>query len=121
MQFTPGLDIGFGENLTTYAGNFDFRVIRLRLPESGVALYGAVGPTLFVTDPDAHGSQTEAGLTVAAGMQIPMGRTGHYVLEVRFGFGRIGKNAGRFNHHIYIHFFPRKFSWIFFRKNWDFL
>lgn len=87
MRFMPSFDIGFGDRLRSYTANFDFRVIRLRPPKSQSALYAAIGPTLVIWDYDRKGSNTDFGATISGGLEIPMGRSGHYIAEVRLGLG----------------------------------
>jgi hypothetical protein len=89
FDFTPSLDLGFGEHLTSYCGNFDFRLFKLHPPKSAVALYAAAGPTVVQWDYDGPRSETDVGASIAAGMLISAGNTGHYVLEVRFGLGDV--------------------------------
>lgn len=78
----PSLDLGFDDE-TTVAANVDFRWYLIPLPETGIYFYGAAGPTILLS-PD-----TELGLSLTAGVHIPMKSYRRYNLELRFGFGDI--------------------------------
>jgi hypothetical protein len=80
-RFAPSLDVGFGDGSNTTVLNGDLRWYLLPLPETGLRIYGAAGPTLSFS-PD-----TEVGLTLTAGLHIPMKNGRRYNVEVRFGFG----------------------------------
>ncbi|MCH7691545.1 MAG: hypothetical protein IIA17_10955 [candidate division Zixibacteria bacterium] len=82
----PSLDFSLGGDGT--AANLDLRWYLLPLPESGLTFYGAAGPTLFFTS-GKGASSTEFGLSLTAGMKIPMRGGNKYNFEVRFGFGDI--------------------------------
>ena len=81
--FSPGIDVGFGDNTTVTTINVDLKWYLLPLPDTGLYFYGAAGPTLVA----AGGS--EVGISLAAGMHVPMHGSNRYNLEVRFGFGDI--------------------------------
>lgn len=78
----PSLDIGFNEQ-NTLMTNLDLRWYLLRLPETGIHIYGAAGPTV-VLSPD-----TEIGLSLTVGTHIPMKSRRRYNVEFRFGFGDV--------------------------------
>lgn len=78
----PSLDFGIAD-ATTVTANLDLRWYLLPLPETGLYFYGSAGPTV-VLSPD-----TEVGLSLTAGVHIPMRNYRRYNLEVRFGFGDI--------------------------------
>ena len=82
----PSLDFSLGGDGT--AANLDLRWYLLPLPESGLTFYGAAGPTLFFTS-GKGGSSTEFGLSLVAGMKIPMRGGNKYNFEARFGIGDI--------------------------------
>ena len=82
----PSLDFSLGGDGT--AANLDLRWYLLPLPESGLTFYGAAGPTLFFTS-GKGASSTEFGLSLTAGMKIPMRGGNKYNFEVRFGLGDI--------------------------------
>ncbi|MEE8404337.1 MAG: hypothetical protein V3S17_02990 [candidate division Zixibacteria bacterium] len=81
----PSLDFSLGGDGT--AANLDLRWYLLPLPESGLTFYGAAGPTLFFAS--GKGASTEVGLSLTAGMKIPMRGGNKYNFEVRFGLGDI--------------------------------
>lgn len=82
----PSLDFSLGGDGT--AANLDLRWYLLPLPESGLTFYGAAGPTLFFASRKGA-SSTEFGLTLTAGMKIPMRGGNKYNFEARFGLGDI--------------------------------
>jgi hypothetical protein len=78
----PSLYVDFGDANTATA-NLDLRWYLLHLPETGIHIYGAAGPTVvFAND-------TEIGLSLTAGFNIPMKSQRRYNLEFRFGLGDI--------------------------------
>lgn len=78
----PSVYVEFGDGGNT-TGNFDLRWYLLRLPETGIGIYGAAGPTVvFAND-------TEVGLSLTAGFNIPMKSQRRYNVEFRFGIGDI--------------------------------
>lgn len=81
----PSLDFSLGGDGT--AANLDLRWYLLPLPESGLTFYGAAGPTLFFAS--GKGASTEFGLTLTAGMKIPMRGGNKYNFEARFGIGEV--------------------------------
>lgn len=89
LRFAPSLDFGFGDDIGTYLLNADLRLDLLPLPRSGSVFYVDGAPTLAILDPENVDSDLEIGFTVAAGLELPMGRTGTYNIEGRYGFGDI--------------------------------
>ena len=87
-RFVPSFDFGTGDNLSTYTFNADVRFL-FTLPRSATALYAEVGPTITYWDADKGGSDTEVGATITGGVRFPMGKTGFYNLEGRFGIGDV--------------------------------
>ena len=82
----PSVDFSLGGDGT--AANLDLRWYLLPLPESGLTIYGAAGPTLFFAS-GKGASSTEFGLSLVAGMKIPMRGGNKYNFEARFGIGDI--------------------------------
>ena len=78
----PSLDFTLGDHSST-ALNADLRFYLIPLPETGIRFYGAAGPTLMLS-PD-----TELGLSLILGLQIPMKSTRRYNIEYRWGIGDI--------------------------------
>lgn len=81
--FLPGVDIGFGDGDNVTLLNGDFRWYLLPLPGTGVHIYGSAGPTVVVSP------ETDLGLSLAVGIDIPMRGKNRYNLEARFGVGDI--------------------------------
>jgi hypothetical protein len=78
----PSAHIGLNDGISV-AANLDLRWYLLPLPETGIRIYGAAGPTMLFT------SETEVGLSLTAGFEIPMRNRRRYNVELRFGFGDI--------------------------------
>lgn len=78
----PSVHVGFDDGASG-AANLDLRWYLLPLPETGIRIYGAAGPTLL------FGSDTEVGLTLTGGFDIPMRSSRRYNVELRFGFGDV--------------------------------
>ncbi len=83
FYLAPSLDLEPGDNTIT-AINADFRLYLFRLPETGLRFYGSAGPTLLTGN-----GNTELGLSLVAGMKIPMNGNKRYNLETRFGVGDV--------------------------------
>lgn len=84
VRFAPSVDFGFGNDLTTFAFNGDFRIF-LNPPGASATLYGGVGPTFFVVDTKGGNSDSELGLTLSGGIKFGAGAGRVYNLEGRFG------------------------------------
>jgi len=78
----PSVYVSFGDASTTTA-NLDLRWYLLNLPETGIRIYGAAGPTVVFA------SDTVVGLSLTAGLNIPMKSQRRYNVEFRFGLGDI--------------------------------
>jgi len=87
MRFAPSIDAGFGDDMSSYLFNADFRVLSFSPPGSPAGLYAGTGACIAVYDFSNDGSDTEVGLNLLAGLTFPMGRKNEYNLEVRFGIG----------------------------------
>jgi hypothetical protein len=88
FRFAPSLDFELGDNTIT-AFNADFRLYLFHLPETGLHFYGSAGPTLLFGSRGKGDTETELGLSLVAGMKIPMKKQNRYNLEMRFGIGDI--------------------------------
>jgi hypothetical protein len=88
FRFAPSVDFELGDNTWT-ALNGDLRLYLFRLPETGLHFYGSAGPTLLIGSPGNGDTQTELGLSLVAGVKIPMKHQNRYNLEARFGIGDI--------------------------------
>jgi len=78
----PSFHIAFDDGAAS-AANLDLRWYLLPLPETGIRIYGAAGPTILFA------SDTQIGLSLTAGFNIPMRNRRRYNVELRFGFGDI--------------------------------
>lgn len=78
----PSLDFQVGDGPPTIL-NVDFRLYPVFLPETGVRVYGAIGPAWQFSGED------DLGLSLAAGLHIPMKGLRRYNLEYRWGSGGI--------------------------------
>lgn len=88
FNFIPSIDFELGDNSTTVL-NADFRLDLFNLPETGLRFYGSAGPSLVLDSPGNGGDNIEIGLSLTAGMKIPMKRGNRYDLDLRFGLGDI--------------------------------
>jgi len=79
----PSIYFTFDDGSTMTTINADFRMYLIPLPETGIRFYGAAGPTVDMT------SDTNIGLSLTAGVNIPMKGSRRYNIEARFGFGDI--------------------------------
>ena len=82
-SFAPSLDVGIGGNSTVTVINGDLRWYLLPLPETGIRFYGQAGPAIVIS-PD-----TELGLSLGVGADIPMKNRRRYHVEARFGLGDV--------------------------------
>jgi len=85
--FVPSLDFELGDNSFT-AANLDFRLYLFHLPGTGLRFYGSAGPTILFGSGNGD-SDTELGLSLIAGVNIPMKNVSRYNIEARFGLGDI--------------------------------
>jgi hypothetical protein len=88
VHFVPSIDAGFGDHLKTIAFNGDLELF-VPLPKSSSSLYGIAGPTIMIWTPDVGNGDTEIGLTLGLGARMPLGGSGWYNVEARFGIGDI--------------------------------
>jgi hypothetical protein len=102
-SFDPNLELGFGDYATVIAFNLD-AYYHLRLSGSDWRPYlgGGLGVNFYSWDapPGVHdSSDTEVGLNLVAGFNIPAGSGDHWFTELRFGVGDIPtlKIIGGFN------------------------
>ena len=89
IQLVPGVDLGFGNDVSTTAVNVDFRFNLPSLPKVSPSIYLGGGPTLISFKPDGGNRDTKIGLSAFAGLKIPMTPISHYSLEARIGFGDV--------------------------------
>lgn len=80
--FAPSVDFAL-ESDAPVVLHGDVRWYLFRLPETGLRFYGAIGPGI-VLQPD-----TEIGLELTAGLNVPMRNQRRYNVELRFGFGDV--------------------------------
>jgi len=87
-RIVPSVDVGFGDNVTTFAFNADL-LFRFILEGTSFGLYGGGGPTLAYWDKKNAGSGWELGLSVTVGSQVPIFKKNATNIEARFGIGDI--------------------------------
>jgi len=87
-RFSPSVDYGFGQDMTTFAFNGDVHVF-LTPPGASATLYGGAGPTFFVFKPKGGNSDSEIGLTLSGGIKFGAAKSRVYNLEGRFGFDKM--------------------------------
>lgn len=88
FRVVPSVDAGFGNSLTTIDFNADF-LARLLVEGTSIGFYGGGGPTLAFIDRSGGGSRWEFGLSLVAGIQVPIISKKATNLEARFGIGDI--------------------------------
>ncbi|MGD8867249.1 MAG: hypothetical protein PVI01_06455 [Gemmatimonadales bacterium] len=88
FRVVPSVDVGFGDNRTTIDFNGDF-LVRLIVEGTSFGLYGGGGPTLAFIDRSGGDSNWEFGLSLVAGLQVPLIPKKATNLEARFGIGDI--------------------------------
>jgi hypothetical protein len=88
FRFAPSFDLGWGDEVTTYAFNGDFE-FQLGVPSTRARFYvgGGVGVTAW--DFEASGSDTEVGLNLLGGARLAGRGSMEYTVEARFGVGDI--------------------------------
>lgn len=94
-RIVPSVDVGFGNEITTIAFNADAQ-FRLNVEDSKVALYLGAGPTVLYYDPEGGNSAWELGLSLLAGIRLPLGGFPPTSFEARFGVGDIPDFKGIF-------------------------
>lgn len=77
-------DLGVGDDVTLVELSADLRWDLIPVPDTGVFLYGAIGPTLVIADYDG-GSNTDIGIGAALGLEIPSRGRRLYDVELRLG------------------------------------
>jgi hypothetical protein len=87
-RIVPSVDVGFGDNVTTFAFNGDL-LFRFILEGTSFGLYGGGGPTLAYWDVKNAGSAWELGLSLTVGAQVPIFKKNATNIEGRFGIGDI--------------------------------
>ncbi len=88
IQLVPSLDFGFGNGVTITAVNIDLQYNLPSLPKVSPNFYIGAGPTFVMADHDG-GSNTDIGLSLLAGLRIPMTGLTYYNLETRFGLADV--------------------------------
>ena len=88
-RIVPSVDIGFGDNVTTFAFNADL-LFQFILDGTNFGLYGGGGPTLAYWDvSNSSSSSWDFGLTLTVGAQVPIFKKNATNIEGRFGIGDI--------------------------------
>ena len=82
LSLVPSFDFGPGTDAPSVA-NGDLRLYLIPLPETGLRFYVQGGPTMMLS------GDLELGLSLAAGLNIPMRGTRRYNIEYRWGLGDI--------------------------------
>ncbi|MBD3299276.1 MAG: hypothetical protein GF341_11510 [candidate division Zixibacteria bacterium] len=89
VGFVPGIEFGLGNDQTVVSINGDFQVNLPNLPNTNVSFYALGGPTVSYFSPDNGDSDTEIGISLGAGMRVPIRAESSYYIESRFGIGDI--------------------------------
>ena len=85
INLVPSVDIGFGSNVSTTTLNIDLQYNFPSLPKVSPNIYVGAGPSIVMANPDGGDSDTDVGLSLLAGLRIPMTGVSYYNLEARFG------------------------------------
>jgi len=83
FRVVPAVHVGFGD-ITSFDFNVDF-LARLITKDSGFGFYGGAAPTFIVGDE----SYDEFGITLIAGVQVPIIKNKATNIEARFGLGNL--------------------------------
>ncbi len=89
IGFVPGIEFGLGNDITVVSLNGDFQVNLPNLPNTNVSFYALGGPTISYFSPDKGDSDTEIGISLGAGLRVPIREESSYYIESRFGIGDI--------------------------------
>lgn len=89
IHLVPSVDLGFGNNVTVTALNIDLQYNFPSLPKVSPNLYVGAGPSIVRVNPDGGKSDTDVGLSLLAGLRIPMTGISYYNLEARFGMENV--------------------------------
>ena len=88
-RIVVSVDLGFGDDQTTVACNFDL-LWRLRVEGSRQLLYGGAGPALVYFNPSGDaGASWKTGLSVIAGIRLSPNDKRPISLEARVASGQI--------------------------------
>jgi len=84
FRIVPSVDAGFGNSRTTIDLNADF-LARLIVENTSFGFYGGGGPTLAFIDRSGGSSSWEFGISLVAGLQVPIIPKKATNIEARFG------------------------------------
>ncbi len=82
FSLIPSFDFGPGSGAASVA-NADLRLYLIPLPDTGLRFYAGAGPTMMLS------GDLELGLSLTAGLNIPMNGSRSYNVEYRWGLGDI--------------------------------
>jgi hypothetical protein len=86
MRLAASADAGFGDNMTTLLFNADLRMLSFSPPSSRSVFYTGAGASIALLDASNNGSDTEIGLNIIGGLELPLASRHAYNLEARIGF-----------------------------------
>jgi hypothetical protein len=87
VRFRPSVEIGFGDDVTSFLANglvayyFD--------TQASVTPFAGAQAAVAFFDPDDADSETEIGIDVVGGIEIPMKGSTRFLTELQIGFGDI--------------------------------
>ena len=87
-RFAPSVDLGFGNDLTTFAFNGDVRFF-ITPPKASATLYGGGGLTFLLAEPKGGNSDSDFGLTLHGGVKFGAGKSKLYNVEARVGVDKM--------------------------------
>ena len=90
IDFVPGVDLGFGDNVTVISLNGDFHY-RFEISGTQWAPYAGAGISLHFFSFDSgvvgHGSDTVGGGSIILGADVPTKTGSRFFAEAKFGLG----------------------------------
>jgi hypothetical protein len=89
IQLAPSVDFGFGNNVKLTTLNLDLQFNLPSLPMVSPNVYIGAGPTLVMAKPDGGDSNTDIGLSLLAGLRIPMAAISSCNIEARYGLENV--------------------------------
>lgn len=85
VEFTPNLEVGFGDGATVWAFQGDLAYQFTELVQKPWGFYGGGSLAFNVVDIDGFGSETDLGLSLIAGGKYDFSSGRQGMLEIRIG------------------------------------
>ena len=88
VTFDPSLELGFGDDVTTLAANFDLHY-HFDIENVTWRPYAGFGADIVFADADGGGSDTEVGGGIIIGAGAPTSSGNRFFGELKFGLGDV--------------------------------